>query len=65
MSDKVLTLETLLVKRMERFHYLFKKAQFHFKQYQYDGVKWCIRNELRPDPPGNTRGGFIADEMGL
>lgn len=65
MSDKVLTLETLLVKRMERFHYLFEKAQFHFKQYQYDGVKWCIRNELRPDPPGNTRGGFIADEMGL
>lgn len=63
MSHQVL--ETLLVKRMERFHYLLEKAQFQFKQYQYDGVKWCIRNELRPDPPGNTRGGFIADEMGL
>lgn len=63
MTDQVL--ETLLVKRMERFHYLLEKAQFQFKQYQYDGVKWCIRNELRPDPPGNARGGFIADEMGL
>lgn len=63
MSHQVL--ETLLVNRMERFHYLLEKAQFQFKQYQYDGVKWCIRNELRPDPPGNARGGFIADEMGL
>lgn len=63
MSDNVL--ETLLVQRMERFNYLLEKAKFEFKQYQYDGVKWCIRNELRPGPPGNTRGGFIADEMGL
>lgn len=65
MPDQVATLDTLLVKRMERFHYLLEKAQFQFKQYQYDGVKWCIRNELRPAPPGNARGGFIADEMGL
>jgi SNF2 family DNA or RNA helicase len=63
MSDQVL--DTLLDQRMERFHYLLEKAQFQFKQYQYDGVKWCIKNELRPDPPGNARGGFIADEMGL
>lgn len=57
--------DTLITNRMERFHYLLEKAQFQFKQYQYDGVKWCIKNELRPDPPGNVRGGFIADEMGL
>ena len=63
MSDQVL--DTLLDQRMDRFHYLLEKAQFQFKQYQYDGVKWCIKNELRPDPPGNARGGFIADEMGL
>jgi hypothetical protein len=50
---------------MLRFNYLLEKAQFDFKQYQYDGVKWCIQNELRPNPPGNARGGFIADEMGL
>jgi SNF2 family DNA or RNA helicase len=35
------------------------------KQYQYDGVKWCLYNELRDDPPCGVRGGFIADEMGL
>lgn len=35
------------------------------KQYQYDGVQWCLNNELRDDPPCNVRGGFIADEMGL
>lgn len=35
------------------------------KQYQYDGVRWCLYNELRKDPPCGVRGGFIADEMGL
>lgn len=35
------------------------------KQYQYDGVKWILHNELRSDPLCNVRGGFIADEMGL
>jgi SNF2 family DNA or RNA helicase len=66
MSTQVMAnFETLVSQRMERFHYLLEKAQFQFKQYQYDGVKWCIKNELRPDPPGNCRGGFIADEMGL
>ena len=57
--------DTLIQERMERFKYLLDKAQFTYKQYQYDGVKWCIKNELRPNPPGNARGGFIADEMGL
>jgi len=60
-----MSLESLLNQRMVRFQYLLEKAKFNFKQYQYDGVKWCIENELRADPPGNTRGGFIADEMGL
>ena len=57
--------DTLIAERMQRFKYLLDKAQFTHKQYQYDGVQWCIRNELRPNPPGNCRGGFIADEMGL
>jgi hypothetical protein len=35
------------------------------KQYQYDGVKWCLTNELLGDTPHGVRGGFIADEMGL
>jgi SNF2 family DNA or RNA helicase len=36
-----------------------------YKQYQYEGVEWCVLNELRLHPPHNVRGGFIADEMGL
>lgn len=35
------------------------------KQYQCDGVSWCVNNETRTDPPCGVRGGFIADEMGL
>jgi len=64
-DPNALPFESLVTHRMDRFHYLLEKAKFDFKQYQYDGVKWCVKNELRPDPPGNTRGGFIADEMGL
>ena len=57
--------DALIKERMDRFKYLLDKAQFSYKQYQYNGVQWCIKNELRPNPPGNCRGGFIADEMGL
>jgi SNF2 family DNA or RNA helicase len=57
--------EDLVSQRMKRFQLLLDNSQFAFKQYQYDGVEWCLRNELRPNPLGNARGGFIADEMGL
>lgn len=57
--------EALIEQRMRRFQILLDKAQFGFKQYQYDGVEWCVRNELRPRPIENIRGGIIADEMGL
>lgn len=57
--------ESLIEERMSRFKYLLEKSNFSFNKYQYDGVKWSIQNELRPNPPGNVRGGFIADEMGL
>jgi len=35
------------------------------KDYQYEGVKWCLINELREKPPHGLRGGLVADEMGL
>jgi hypothetical protein len=57
--------EEYIENRMERFRLLLKNANFDFKDYQYEGVKWCITNELRPNPPENCRGGIIADEMGL
>jgi SNF2 family DNA or RNA helicase len=48
---------------------LFKKyidhAGLDAKQYQYEGVRWILNNELRPSPIHKVRGGFLADEMGL
>ncbi|MFO0002923.1 MAG: SNF2-related protein, partial [bacterium] len=51
--------------RMEMFRKYLDKTGMEHKQYQYDGVRWCLNNELRDDPPCGVRGGFVADEMGL
>ena len=52
-------------RRMEMFSAYLYKTRMDHKAYQYDGVRWCLHNELRTDPPCNVRGGFVADEMGL
>jgi SNF2 family DNA or RNA helicase len=62
-TESVDQFEALVASRMKRFNIILEKAQFQFKQYQHDGVEWCVKNELRPNPV--SRGGFIADEMGL
>ena len=44
------------------------KSHLDFKQYQFDGVKWAIENELSEEvlsSHNKIKGGFIADEMGL
>jgi SNF2 family DNA or RNA helicase len=51
--------------RMEMFKKYLDRTHMEHKEYQYDGVRWCLKNELRDDPPCGVRGGFIADEMGL
>ena len=51
--------------RMEMFKKYLDRTNMEHKEYQYDGVRWCLDNELKVDPPCNVRGGFIADEMGL
>lgn len=58
--------------RMKMFTNYLNKTNMEHKDYQYDGVKWCLKNELNRMPlhyhacSGNgVRGGFIADEMGL
>jgi SNF2 family DNA or RNA helicase len=51
--------------RMETFLKYLDRTGMDHKSYQEQGVRWCLTNELRPDPPANVRGGFIADEMGL
>ena len=52
-------------RRVDTFGKLLENAGLDKKKYQEDGIRWCLTNELRPDPPANIRGGFIADEMGL
>ena len=58
-------MESNMDERMEMFKKYLDKTNMEHKQYQYDGVRWCLNNELRSDPVCNVRGGFIADEMGL
>ena len=56
---------TDLDSRMELFTKYLDRTHMEHKQYQHDGVRWCLNNELRDDPPCGVRGGFVADEMGL
>jgi len=51
--------------RLTKFTEYLSHSNMKHNEYQIEGVKWCLKNELRPDPPANIRGGFIADEMGL
>ena len=51
--------------RMKNFEMYLDRTKMDHKPYQVEGVKWCLNNELRPNPPCGVRGGFIADEMGL
>jgi len=57
--------EEILTQRLGMFERYIERAKMDRKQYQYDGVKWMLKNEIRSDPPCGVRGGFIADEMGL
>jgi SNF2 family DNA or RNA helicase len=54
-----------LEKRMELFERFLERGKLTPQQYQKDGVKFMLNNELCEDPVCNVRGGFIADEMGL
>jgi len=51
--------------RLKRFTEYLNRTNMDHKEYQMEGVRWCLINELRPYPLENVRGGFIADEMGL
>ena len=51
--------------RMNRFTKYLERSKMDHKQYQIDGVRWILNNELKCDPICGVRGGFIADEMGL
>jgi len=51
--------------RLTLFDTYLERTKMDKKQYQYDGVRWILNNELRDDPVCGVRGGIIADEMGL
>lgn len=50
---------------MKRFINMIDESKLTYNQHQYDGVSWCLKNEMSISPPGNVHGGFICDEMGL
>jgi SNF2 family DNA or RNA helicase len=58
-------MKTTIENRMDMFKKYLDKTGMDHKEYQYDGVHWCLNNELRENPPCGIRGGFVADEMGL
>jgi SNF2 family DNA or RNA helicase len=58
-------METTIDTRMDMFKKFLDHSKMEHKSYQFDGVRWCLNNEIRCDPPCGVRGGFIADEMGL
>lgn len=51
--------------KMKLFENYLNTTNMQHKKYQFDGVKWCIKNELLANNPHNIKGGLIADEMGL
>jgi len=51
--------------RMEQFAKYLDRSKMDHKEYQFEGVRWILNNELAINPVVNVRGGFIADEMGL
>ena len=57
--------EELVSTRMALFDKYLDRGKLTHQQYQKDGVRWILNNELRSDPVCDVRGGFIADEMGL
>ena len=55
----------LIDNRMTIFDNYLNRAKLMTQEYQREGVRWVLSNELRKDPISGVRGGFIADEMGL
>ena len=58
MSNKSPNIE----EKMRKFNILLGRANFGVKEYQTNGVKWCLKNEMSKK---KCKGGIVADEMGL
>jgi len=61
----IVPVDSALDNGMDMFNKFIERSGMEKKNYQYDGVKWLLQNELAVDLPYGVRGGFVADEMGL
>jgi SNF2 family DNA or RNA helicase len=52
-------------KRLEIFKNYLDRNNMTHNAYQYEGVRWILKNELNFSSGFKINGGFIADEMGL
>ena len=52
----------MISEKMIKFNKLLVRANFEAKDYQSNGIEWCLRRELSDT---KVKGGIIADEMGL
>jgi SNF2 family DNA or RNA helicase len=53
-------------KATESFHNFLTRAGLQKKEYQTEGIQFCLKNELSPETlPHQVCGGIVADEMGL
>lgn len=58
-EEKIIN-EEIINGKMEKFNILLGRANFEAKEYQRQGLEWCLRKEL-----SSKKGGIVADEMGL
>jgi SNF2 family DNA or RNA helicase len=56
------------MKFIEKYNWFIQKSGVDYKQFQYEGVKWCYDKEvMKVNEDGflPVNGGIVADEMGL
>jgi SNF2 family DNA or RNA helicase len=58
--------EKKIGKSVSYFHDFLAAANLEKKEYQTEGIRFCLRNEISSSPAAPlARGGIVADEMGL
>ena len=65
-DDSVDMIQKEIGKATKRFDDFLTFAKLQKKEYQTEGIRFCLRNELASESlPHQVRGGIVADEMGL
>jgi len=64
-NTQITMTQDVMDEKMQQFDRYLDRGKLAHQDYQKDGVRWILSNELRKDPIKGVRGGFIADEMGL